>query len=136
MTLPELAAQALQDFGQARDWEARNRLLLQWANRLPLLPEAERSDALLVPGCQSPVWLQARQLEGQWQFRAASQSRLMAGLLALVLVRIEGMNSASVAGFALPEWLAKLGLARQLSASRSNGLNAIWQQLQRQLALH
>ena len=48
-----------------------------------------------------------------------------ASALALLLARVQGLGSAELAGLALRDWFTQLGLERQLSPSRSNGLNAV-----------
>lgn len=135
MSLPNEAQEALRAFAQVQGWEARSRLLLQWSQRLPELPQALCDQAHRVPGCQSPVWLDARQQEGRWHFRGASQARLVGGLLALLLIRLQGMGSTAIERFDLADWLGQLGLSGQLSASRSNGLKAIWKQLRESVGL-
>ncbi|WP_085673275.1 MULTISPECIES: SufE family protein [unclassified Pseudomonas] len=125
MSLPVQAQEALASFEQARGWEQRARLLMQWGDRLAPLSEAEKVEANRVHGCESLVWLVAEQVEGQWRFKAASDARLLRGLLALLLVRVQGLASAELAELDLPEWFTRLGLERQLSPSRSNGLHAV-----------
>ena len=132
MTLPERANQALQAFAQASGWEQRARLLMQWGDQLRPLEDAERVDANLVQGCESKVWLVATRQSGAVLFRASSDARLLRGLLALLLVRVEGLPAAQLKTLDLAAWFEQLGLGRQLSPSRSNGLNAV---LQRMLAL-
>ncbi|MFJ4442127.1 SufE family protein [Pseudomonas sp. NPDC089422] len=125
MTLPLPARDALEGFEQARGWEQRARLLMQWGDRLEPLSEAEKSESNRVHGCESLVWLVAEQHEGQWHFKASSDARLLRGLLALLLARVQGLASAELAGLDLREWFTQLGLERQLSPSRSNGLHAV-----------
>jgi len=125
MSLPVHAAEALQAFAQAAGWEQRARLLMQWGERLAPLADDEKSTEHLVHGCESQVWLIATHADGQWQFRAGSDARLIRGLLALLLVRVEGLSAAELAALDLPAWFQQLGLGRQLSPSRSNGLNAV-----------
>ncbi|MDO9624167.1 MAG: SufE family protein [Pseudomonas sp.] len=125
MSLPVAAQQALAAFGQCTGWEQRARLLMQWGERLPGLSEEERCAANRVPGCESQVWLVAEHIKQCWQFRASSDARLLRGLLALLLARVNGLTCAELANIDLTEWLDQLGLARQLSPSRSNGLNAV-----------
>ena len=84
-------------------------------------------------GCESKVWLMGDVIDGHWQFRAASDARLIRGLVALLLTRVNGLSSQELQQVDLVEWFTKLGLSRQLSASRSNGLNAVLQKM-RQLA--
>ncbi|MHC6227003.1 SufE family protein [Pseudomonas sp. X10] len=129
MSLPEAARLALESFEQARGWEQRARLLMQWGERLPALEESEKVEANRVHGCESLVWLVATQQDGQWHFKAASDARLLRGLLALLLLRIQGLDSTELAQLDLRAWFTQLGLERQLSPSRSNGLHAVLQRM-------
>ncbi|MFR0689864.1 SufE family protein [Enterobacterales bacterium AE_CKDN230030158-1A_HGKHYDSX7] len=130
MSLPCAAAEALQAFTALHGWEQRARLLMQWGERLEPLSEAERSDTQRVQGCESNVWLVADGRDGHWHFRAYSDARLLRGLLALLLVRVEGLSANELAAIDLPDWFNQLGLGRQLSPSRSNGLNAVLKRMQ------
>ncbi|MGN8249032.1 SufE family protein [Pseudomonas sp. SMV7] len=129
MNLPTQACQALEAFAQSKGWEQRARLLMQWGDRLEPLAEAEKTEANRVHGCESLVWLVAEQVEGAWRFKASSDARLLRGLLALLLVRVQGLASAELAALDLREWFTQLGLERQLSPSRSNGLHAVLQRM-------
>ncbi|MFK3816078.1 SufE family protein [Pseudomonas sp. NPDC089407] len=129
MNLPEQALQALEAFEKGKGWEQRARLLMQWGDRLEPLTDAEKTEANRVHGCESLVWLVAGQVDGVWRFKASSDARLLRGLLALLLVRVQGLASAELAGLDLREWFSQLGLERQLSPSRSNGLHAVLQRM-------
>ena len=125
MTLPASAQAALDAFADCPGWEQRARLLMQWGERLAPLSEAERCEANRVAGCESQVWLLVERDGAHWRFRAGSDARLLRGLLALLLARVDGLANAELARLDLPDWFAQLGLARHLSPSRSNGLNAV-----------
>lgn len=129
MTLPTAAREALQAFEQAQGWEQRARLLMQWGQRLPPLAEADKVEANRVHGCESVVWLTAQALDGRWQFQADSEARLLKGLLAVLLVRVQGLDRDELGRVDLADWFAQLGLARQLTPSRSNGLHAVLQRM-------
>ena len=118
--LPAAARETLADFAQAGSWEQRARLLMQRGERLAPLTDDERSEANRVAGCESQVWLVGERHEGCWQFRATSDARLLRGLLAVLLDRVNGLEAVDVS-----DWFDRLGLGRQLSPSRSNGMNAV-----------
>jgi cysteine desulfuration protein SufE len=136
MSLPELAYEALDAFAQCPGWEQRARLLMQWGERLAPLDAAERNEANRVHGCESQVWLLGEELDGHWHFRAASDARLLRGLLAVLLARVDGLSGAQLGEVDLADWFAQLGLSRQLSPSRSNGLNAVLQRMRQLAAQH
>ncbi|EPJ96018.1 MULTISPECIES: SufE family protein [Pseudomonas] len=129
MNLPAEAATALQIFQEASGWEQRARLLMQWGERLPPLSDEDKCEANLVHGCESQVWLVGQLHDGHWQFCASSDARLIRGLVALLLARVNGLSAAELQQVDLPDWFNQLGLSRQLSPSRSNGLNAVLQRM-------
>lgn len=129
MSLPVEAAAALEAFQAVGSWEQRARMLMQWGERLPALADADKVDANLVQGCESLVWLVADLRDGHWQFAASSDARMIRGLVALLLARVNGLSAAELQAVDLPNWFAQLGLSRQLSPSRSNGLNAVLQRM-------
>lgn len=133
MSLPAAAQEALDAFTACPGWEQRARLLMQWGERLQPLSEDECSEANRVSGCESQVWLVGTRNGDTWQFRAASDARLIRGLLAVLLARVEGLDNEQLQQLDLADWFSQLGLARQLSPSRSNGLNAVLQRM-RELA--
>ncbi|MFN9584709.1 MAG: SufE family protein [Pseudomonadaceae bacterium] len=133
MSLSVAAQEALEAFAACPGWEQRARLLMQWGERLEPLSETERVYEHRVHGCESLVWLIAEQRGEHLHFRASSDARLLRGLLAVLLARVEGLPRAELASVDLVDWFIQLGLQRQLSPSRSNGLNAVLQRM-RELA--
>lgn len=131
--LPQAASEALQSFQQAAGWEPRARLLMQWGDRLEPFSEAERTDGNLVAGCESKLWVVGELHGTQWHFRGTSEARLLRGLLAVLLARVNGLCADEVQQLDVAQWFAQLGLARQLSPSRANGMNAVRQRM-RELA--
>ena len=123
------AQQAVDAFQACPQWEQRARLLLQWGAQLAELPESLRVSENLVHGCETRVWLVLDQNAESPRFQIASEARLLRGLLALLLVRIDGLNAAQIASVDAAAWFTQLGLSRQLSPSRSNGLNAVLLQM-------
>ena len=129
MNLPAAAIQALQAFSAAASWEQRARLLLQWAEQLQPLTADECNEANRVHGCESLVWLVNESQADNLQFRVGSDARLLRGLLAVLLARVNGLPVSALAEVDLHDWFQQLGLSRQLSPSRSNGLNAVLQRM-------
>ncbi|MCF5141216.1 SufE family protein [Pseudomonas sp. WS 5532] len=130
MSLPADAISALESFQAVGSWEQRARMLMQWGERLPALTADEKVEANLVQGCESLVWLVGRLQDGHWQFAASSDARMIRGLVALLLARVNGLSASELQAVDLPDWFTQLGLSRQLSPSRSNGLNAVLQRMQ------
>lgn len=128
-TLSAAAQQAVEDFQGCKQWEQRARLLLQWGAQLDELPEDLRVNDNLVHGCETRVWLLLDHQSEPPRFQLASEARLLRGLLALLLLRIDGLSAELIAAVDLNAWFTQLGLSKQLSPSRSNGLNAVLQRM-------
>ncbi|WP_339079697.1 SufE family protein [Pseudomonas sp. TMP9] len=133
MSLPAAAETVQQAFAGCPGWEQRARLLIQWGDQLAPLSEAERCEANRVNGCESSVWLLAEGKGDRWQFRASSDARLLRGLLAVLLARVNGIHQRELAQLDVTDWFGQLGLARHLSPSRSNGLQAVLIRMQQLL---
>lgn len=129
MSLPTAASEALAAFAACPGWDQRARLQMQWGERLAPLTSEQCSAEHLVQGCASQVWLLGQQHEGRWYFQAASDARLLRGLLALLLARVNGLTADELAAVEPLDWLTQLGLGHQLSPSRSNGLNSVLQRM-------
>lgn len=114
-----------QKLAVAQGWEAKNRLLVQLARDLPRMDASLRSEANRVQGCESQVWLQCSWQEGRLSVLADSDSRVVQGLLMLVMACFAGKNADEIAQTDFEAWMSDLGLMRFLSASRGNGLRAI-----------
>ncbi|QLF92175.1 SufE family protein [Pseudomonas sp. ABC1] len=128
--LPDSAQEALAAFSTCKGWEDHARLLMKWGAKLEPLKPFERCESNRIQGCESQVWLVAERPNGNWHFRADSEARLLRGLLALLLARIQGLDAMALDTLDLVDWFQQLGLSRQLSPSRSNGMNAVLQRIQ------
>ena len=87
----------------------------------PAPHDDERTEQNRVQGCVSPVWLVPSIEEGHCRFRVAAESSLVQGLAALLCELYDGEPPAEVAAVE-PELMHELGLERQLSPTRLNGL--------------
>lgn len=113
-------AELVEEFLTFDDWMDRYQLLLDKAKAMDALPEAERRDAMKVPGCQSQVWVETKLVDGRMHIRAASDAIITAGLIALLVEVYDGHTPAEI--IAEPFTLAeRIGLGSHLSPSRANG---------------
>ena len=93
-------------------------------NTGPGIPEAERSEGDLVPGCVSRVWLTARGEGDKLHLRWDADSPMIKGLAGLICRIYDGLPLATACVYDAGV-IAGLGLDRQLSPSRLNGLGAL-----------
>ena len=115
--LPD-AAEARRAFVIAKGWEARSRLLLQWAERLPAVLEERDED--LVQGCESRVRLTHEAQGERHFFRASSESRVLKGLLAVVLLGPNALTREALGRPDIHPWLGEPGLEQQWPECRAH----------------
>lgn len=114
------------DFTLLTDWEDRYSYIIDLGRELAPLNAAEMVEANKVSGCTSQVWLISEPSEqGRIIFRAASDSTIVQGLLAIVLAIYSGKTAAEIAAADPEQIMDNLGLAQNLSPNRRNGFTAV-----------
>lgn len=122
-TLDEALAELQESFDLLGDWEERLAYVIELGQGLEPLPEADRLDANLVPGCAARVWLAVEDADDRLWFRADSDSAISKGNIALLLGLYSGRTRDEILGFDARAALDSLGLPQALTRQRANGLN-------------
>lgn len=113
-------------FSQCHSWEDKYRQLVLLAKKLPPLAEIEKQTQLEISGCENKVWLNATcNSDGSLHFYGDSEGRIVKGLLAILLAKVEGKKTAELLTENLNAPFMDLGLSQQLSQSRQNGIQAL-----------
>lgn len=121
------------------DWEDRYRYIMDLGEKLPPLEDVDRADENLVHGCQSTVWVAMRQDGDSVELGADSDSSLVKGLAALVVIALQGKTPSEIVQFDLDAFFSSLHLHAHLSPTRSNGLHGMVRQVRSraaELAVH
>ncbi|GAB3095794.1 SufE family protein [Lysobacter terrae] len=113
-----------EEFAFFGDWAERYQYLIDLGRKLPVFPEADKTEEHRLHGCQSMVWIVASGGAERLDFRAISDSAIVSGLIYLAL-RVYSGRSAQEILAAEPDYIAEIGLAKHLSPTRSNGLAAL-----------
>ena len=114
----------ISDFGLFDSWLDRYQYLIDLGKALEPLDESEKTDDILLQGCQSRVWLIIEGDADKLRIRANSDAAIVSGLIAL-LIRVYSGASARQILDTQPEFIAAIGLQQHLSATRANGLHAM-----------
>ena len=115
-----------QTFAPLTQWEDKYRQLILLGKQLPALPDDLKARAKEIAGCENRVWLgYFIDAEGKLHFYGDSEGRIVRGMLAVLLTAIEGKNAGELLARDPLTLFDELGLRDQLSASRSQGLNAL-----------
>ena len=124
MTLAEKQTQLVADYSIIDDPQERLAAIVDRARKTPPLPEAERTEANRVKGCVSLAWVVGEVRAGRCFFRSDADSPLVRGLLKLLCDFYSDATPAEVAATE-PVLLEQLGLNRNLSPTRLNGLRSV-----------
>ena len=125
-SVEEAAAALLDEFAGLGDWSERYQYLIELGRELPAMPVGLKVEANRVRGCQSTVFLSARvRQQGTLavvEFLADSDSAIVSGLIALLQRLFSGQPAEEILDFDLPGFLARIGLEKNLTTGRRNGL--------------
>jgi len=124
MGLAEKQQQMIADLALIEDSQERLAAIVDRARSRPPLSAAERTDTNRVRGCVSLAWVITEEHGGLCRFRGDADSPLVRGLLILLCDLYSDAPATEVATVE-PNLLDQLGLARNLSPTRLNGLRSV-----------
>ena len=116
------------------DWEARYRYILDLGRDLPRMPDDWHTEARLLRGCQSQVWIAHEMRDGVLHFMVDADAHIVRGLIAIVLAACNAAPPEQVLAIDMDGYFGKLDLLRHLTPTRGNGLRALVGRI-RQIAL-
>ncbi len=110
-----------QDYEPIDDPQERLSLFVDAHRRHAGLEASLRTEEARIRGCVSAAWICADLHEGTCRFRCAADSPLVEGLLAGLCAFFSGASPEAVST-STADPLGELGLSRNLSPTRQNGL--------------
>lgn len=114
------------DIAQARDWSAKHRLLLLNSKKLPMLAQEQCDASTEIGGCEAKVWLSLSNPQESYQgLRGSSQSKVIRGILALIIDKVNALSRNELEGFDFTAYLHEIGLANYFSEGRRDGVHQI-----------
>lgn len=129
MTIEEIQNDIIEEFSILDgDMEMTIGYLMELGEKLPELPEAARIEENIVKGCQSKVWLDAKEIEGKIVLEADSNTAITKGLVSL-LIRV--LSNQSPDGILIADlfFIDKIGMNRFIGTQRSNGFASMIKQI-------
>jgi len=128
MTTEEAQQEVIAQFDGLDDWMDRYSVIIDMGNTLEPLPAELRTPDRLIEGCQSRVWLNAEMRDGQVFYTADSDAIIVKGIIALLIEVLNGHTPSEILDSQL-YFIDRIGLAENLSPTRSNGLLAMVKQM-------
>lgn len=129
MTINEIQDDIIEEFADIDDWMDRYAYIIDMGNTLPPMPEEYKTPQYIIEGCQSRAWLHADITpEGLIHFTADSDAIIVKGIISMLLKVLNDHSPTEIADADL-YFIDKIGLAENLSPTRSNGLAALVKQM-------
>lgn len=120
MSLDEKQQSLIDDLNIIHDPHERLNAVVSRAHPVKL-DEAQKTEANLVPGCVSRVWLHGELVNGRTRFLCDAESPMVKGLAALLCELYTDADPAEAAAVEPRVWEA-CGFTKMLSPTRLNGL--------------
>ena len=128
MTINETQQEIIDEFSEVDDWMDRYAMIIDLGNSLPPIEEKYKTPEHLIEGCQSRVWLNAEECDGKVFYTADSDAIIVKGIIAMLIRVLNGHTPREILDADL-HFINDIGLAENLSPTRSNGLLAMVKQM-------
>ena len=129
MTINEIQDEIINEFSLLDgDMEMTVFYIMELGQKLPDMPEAEKTDENIVKGCQSKVWLTAALEDNKVRFNADSNTAITKGLVSLLARIFNGQTPEAILGSDL-YFMNRIGMDRFIGTQRSNGFAAMIKQM-------
>jgi cysteine desulfuration protein SufE len=123
-TIDEIQEQIVQEFGMFDNPMDKYEYLIDLGKQLPELDAQHKTDANLVKGCQSKVWLHSHRAGDRVLFEADSNTVITKGIIALLVRALSNQKAEDILNTNL-EFIDRIDLKSHLSSQRTAGLGAM-----------
>ena len=123
-----IQAELEEEFAMFDDWTDKYEYIIDLGKELPLIDGSEKTDDLLIKGCQSRVWLKAHMTGDKVVFKADSDAIITKGIIALMIRVLSNQTPQTILDTEL-DFINNIGLKEHLSPTRSNGLVSMIKQM-------
>jgi cysteine desulfuration protein SufE len=127
-SMEEIEQELVADFELFDTWEEKYHYIIELGQKLPELDNCFKTDDYRIKGCQSSVWLHARNENGLIYFDADSDSTFVKGEIALLIKVLSGRTPNEINGSQLA-FIDAIGLRQHMAVTRANGLSSMIRQM-------
>jgi len=129
MTINHIQDEIINEFSLLDgDMEMTVFYIMELGQKLPTMPEEDKTEENVVKGCQSKVWLTSDLENGKVYFFADSNTAITKGLVSLLARIFNGQTPDSILSSDL-YFMHKIGMERFIGTQRSNGFAAMIKQM-------
>ena len=124
-SIDDIQDEIIDEFAIYDEWLDKYEYLIDLGRDLPLISETDKTDANIIEGCQSRVWLTCTRDEyGCLSFAADSDAIITKGLISLLIRVFDGRSPQEILDAEL-YFIDSIGLKENLSPTRAGGLAAM-----------
>ena len=127
-TINKVQQEIVDEFNMFEDWMQKYEYIIDMGKELIPIEEKHKVEKNLIRGCQSRVWLHAELKGDRVFFHGDSDAIMTKGIVALLLRVLSKQKPNDIIKSKL-DFLDKIGLKEQLSATRANGLASMVKQM-------
>jgi cysteine desulfurase/selenocysteine lyase len=120
------------------NWPERYQQIIDFGKKLPPMPVELKTEPNRVYGCQSTVHIAARKKPGTadvLEFLADSDADIVRGLIAILQRVYNGQKASDVLAFDVEGFFTRIGLDKNLTLGRRNGLSSMVQRIRKLASL-
>lgn len=129
MSINEIQDEIINEFSLLDgDMEMTVFYIMELGQKLPEMPEPEKTEENIVKGCQSKVWLTAKLENDKINFTADSNTAITKGLVSLLIRIYNGQSPDNILNSDL-YFMNRIGMERFIGTQRSNGFAAMIKQM-------
>lgn len=128
MTIQEIEQQIIDEFANFDEWIDKYAYIIDLGKDCPVIDEKDKTEANLIKGCQSKVWVSCEYRDGKVYFKADSDAVITKGIISLLIRVYSGQTPQDILDNE-PVFIDQIGLKEHLSPTRSNGLTSMLKQI-------
>ncbi|MEP7264394.1 MAG: SufE family protein [Bacteroidota bacterium] len=127
-SIAEIEKEIVEEFELFDDWTEKYQYIIELGQKLPELDDKYKIDENRIKGCQSSVWLNCEEKNGNIYFEADSDSTFVKGEIALLIRVLSGQNPEAILNSQLG-FIDEIGLRQHVAVTRANGLASMIKQM-------
>jgi len=124
MQYDDLSSVDLNDLFDTQNWQEKYRLILHWSALILPKPEIHQENNLL-KGCEVSSWIKQITTDDGKRFLFDSQSKVIKGLAAVILVQLDQQTSEFIHYWDDKAFFEKSQFQKYMTPSRNNGLKSL-----------
>ncbi len=127
-TINKIKEEIVENFSLFDTWEEKYEYIIELGKKLPPLDDQHKKEENIIKGCQSTVWLVARNENGRIYYEADSDAVIVKGLISMLIQVLSGQSADEILHADI-SFINRIGMMQHLAQTRSNGLLSMIKQM-------